>query len=89
MILGKKKLYSKSRTANIVVARHVAMYLCREITNNSLIFIGRHFGRRDHSTVIHACKMVEDKIANDALMKKKRKFIKKTITIGEPVWQKY
>ena len=77
--VGEKKLYSKSRTADLVNARHVAMYLCREITKNSLILIGKHFGKRDHSTVIHACKVVEEKILNDSVFKKNINLLKKQL----------
>ena len=62
----ESKLYAKSRIADIVAARHVAMFLCRELTQNSLIHIGNHFGKRDHATVIHACKTAEGRIAQDA-----------------------
>ena len=48
-----------------VNARHMAMFLCRELTSSSLISIGKYFGGRDHSTVIHACKTVEEKLEQD------------------------
>ncbi|SVC91141.1 uncharacterized protein METZ01_LOCUS343995, partial [marine metagenome] len=63
--ISETKLYSKSRQANIVFARHVAMFLCRELTDNSLVHIGNHFGKRDHATIIHACKTIEEKTNND------------------------
>jgi len=44
-------------------ARHVAMYLCREMTGKSFPTIGRAFGDRDHSTVIYACRKVEMELA--------------------------
>ena len=66
----EKKLYGKSRIMGVAHARHVAMYLSRELTKNSLILIGKHFGKRDHSTVIHACKTIEDKMKSDVLLKK-------------------
>lgn len=53
------------RSKDIVVPRQVAMYLSRELTDSSLPAIGRVFGGRDHSTVIHACKIVAAKIARD------------------------
>ena len=74
--VGEKKLYNKSRTADLENARHVAMYLCREITKNSLILIGKHFGNRDHSTVIHACKTVEIKLLEDQALKKNINILK-------------
>ncbi len=63
--ISETKLYSKSRQVDIVFARHIAMFLSREITNNSLAHIGSHFGKRDHATIIHACKTIEEKINTD------------------------
>jgi chromosomal replication initiator protein len=41
------------------------MYLSRELTDESLPAIGRHFGGRDHTTVMHACKRASARIASD------------------------
>ncbi|WP_304174851.1 chromosomal replication initiator protein DnaA [Limnochorda pilosa] len=48
-------LLSRRRTRNITLPRQVAMYLARELTDESLPRIGQEFGGRDHTTVIHAC----------------------------------
>ncbi len=53
-------LKSKSRKKEVVTARQVAMYLAKEHTQYSLKAIGYHFGGRDHATVIHAIKTVQD-----------------------------
>lgn len=53
------ELKSKKRTKNCVYPRQISMYLCRELTNLSFPEIGKHFGGKDHSTVIHACKQIE------------------------------
>ena len=58
-------LKSKKRTQHVTFCRQVAMYLCRKITNNSFPSIGEHFGR-DHSTVIHACNLIERRVNNDS-----------------------
>lgn len=58
-------LSSKSRVHNIVQPRQIAMYLCRELTDSSLPTIGKAFGGRDHSTVIHSCNTVENKLKSD------------------------
>lgn len=59
-------LVGKVRTKEIANARMVAMYIAREHTNLSLKTIGIYFGGRDHSTVVHACKCIEDKLTQDA-----------------------
>jgi chromosomal replication initiator protein len=58
-------LKSKRRTRNITLPRQVAMYLCRQYTSTSFPVIGSKFGGRDHSTVIHASKSIEEKIKKD------------------------
>jgi len=56
--ISVNELSSKLRTSKITVARHIAMYLCRELLNSPLKEIGNEFGGRDHSTVISACEKV-------------------------------
>jgi len=58
-------LLSKKRTRNLTRPRQIAMSLARELTAMSLPEIGKAFGGKDHSTVIHACKMVADLRARD------------------------
>jgi chromosomal replication initiator protein len=53
--LKMSELRSKGRQRTVVFPRQVAMFLCRELTDASLPEIGRHFGGRDHSTVLHSC----------------------------------
>ncbi|MBF0169553.1 MAG: chromosomal replication initiator protein DnaA [Nitrospinae bacterium] len=50
---------SKSRKKTITIPRHVAAYLCREYTTASLPEIGRAFGGRDHTTVLHSCEKIK------------------------------
>lgn len=52
-------LKSHRRDSRSTRARHVAMYLCRELTEHSLPAIGREFGWRDHTSVIYAVRAVE------------------------------
>jgi chromosomal replication initiator protein len=59
-------LRAKTRKQEVVHARQVSMYLAKELTNSSLKTIGLHFGGRDHSTVIHACQTVDDRIRSDS-----------------------
>ncbi len=58
-------MQAKKKTANVALARQVAMYLARSLTGNSLKAIGGMFGGRDHSTVIHACDLVARRMSDD------------------------
>jgi chromosomal replication initiator protein len=60
------ELIGSSRLPRLVRARHVAMFLCRELTAKKLLAIGRGFGMRGHSTVWHACGSIEAHSAGDA-----------------------
>ncbi|MBM4260677.1 MAG: chromosomal replication initiator protein DnaA [Deltaproteobacteria bacterium] len=62
------ELKAKRRTQNIALPRQVAMYLCRKHTDTSFPAIGAKFGGRDHSTVIHASKTIEQRIKDDPQM---------------------
>ncbi len=63
--LSSEELLSSARTARIAWPRQVAMYLARELTSESLPSIGRHFGGRDHTTVLHAWRRTTARIATD------------------------
>ena len=67
--ISEKQLIGKGRTMEVAIARQIAMYLCREYTSSSLTNIGLYFGKRDHSTVIHACRNIEKKMSNDNELK--------------------
>ena len=60
-----ESLSSKSRTKDISFARQIAMYLSREVTNISLLKIGENFGKRDHTTVMHAIDKVKQLLTSD------------------------
>jgi chromosomal replication initiator protein len=51
-------LKSRRRSKTLVHPRQIAMYLCRELTDASYPEIGRHFGGKDHTTIIHACRQI-------------------------------
>ncbi len=74
-------LKSKRRTKAIVLPRQVAMYLCRNITGASLPETGAFFGGKDHSTVIHACKVVEEKREKDPELKAKIELLIKQLKL--------
>jgi chromosomal replication initiator protein len=63
--LSQRDLTSKKRTQKIVEPRQLAMYISREITEYSLTEIGQSFGGRDHTTVMHSCDKVEERIKTD------------------------
>ncbi|MGT2712409.1 chromosomal replication initiator protein DnaA [Streptococcus oriscaviae] len=60
-----KELKGAKRVQHIVHARQVAMYLARELTDNSLPKIGKEFGNRDHTTVMHAYNKIKTMLAED------------------------
>jgi chromosomal replication initiator protein len=64
-------LVGKRRTQAIALPRQVAMYLMRHLTELSLVEIGACFGGRDHSTVIHACRQIAEKIQHDEAFRDK------------------
>jgi chromosomal replication initiator protein len=63
--LSPNDLKSKKRTQNIVYPRQLSMYIIREITEYSTTEIGQSFGGRDHTTVMHACQKIEERIRID------------------------
>jgi chromosomal replication initiator protein len=63
--LSNDELLSPARTARVAWPRQVAMYLARELTGESLPAIGRQFGGRDHTTVLHAWRKTSARIATD------------------------
>jgi chromosomal replication initiator protein len=63
------KLQGGTRKRNIVIARQLSMYLAKNMTNASLKAIGENLGGRDHSTVIHSCKAVQDLMDTDLIFK--------------------
>jgi chromosomal replication initiator protein len=63
--LSLEQLLSPSRAAPIAWPRQVAMYLARELTDQTLPAIGRAFGNRNHTTVMHACRRTAERMASD------------------------
>jgi chromosomal replication initiator protein len=64
------ELVGRRRTSAIVFPRQVAMYISRTLTSDPLKSIGEAFGGRDHGTVIHACKQVENMMDQDSTIKR-------------------
>jgi len=74
-------LRAKTRKQEVVLARQVAMYLSKQLTNSSLKTIGLHFGGRDHSTVIHSYQSVEDHLSTDPLFKQNIEQLQRSIQL--------
>jgi chromosomal replication initiator protein len=72
-------LKSPRRNATMVRARQIAMYLSKTITARSLPEIGRRFGGRDHTTVLHAVRKIEAMVAKDAVFAAELERIKQVI----------
>ena len=66
--VSRSDLLCSRRTANVVRPRQVAMYLAKILTLRSLPEIGRHFGGRDHTTVLHAVRKMDALIATDTAL---------------------
>ncbi|MFQ5431575.1 MAG: chromosomal replication initiator protein DnaA [Nitrospinota bacterium] len=79
--LKPNDLKSKSRAKTLVVARQLAMYLCRQYTEESLPQIGKFFGGRDHSTVIHATKKIKKEIEVNTKLYNELKSIEKILDL--------
>ncbi|HEK9073745.1 TPA: chromosomal replication initiator protein DnaA [Streptococcus equi subsp. zooepidemicus] len=74
-----KEIKATKRTQDIVLARQVAMFLAREMTDNSLPKIGKEFGGRDHSTVLHAYNKIKNMIGQDESLRIEIETIKNKI----------
>ena len=64
-------MLSKKRSREIALPRQIAMYLCRDMTQLSTTNIGRAFGGRDHTTVMHGCDKISDEMKKDFSFKRK------------------
>ena len=70
---------SKRRPENIAFPRQIAMYLSRQLTESSLSSIGEAYGGRDHGTVLHACRLVKDRMEVDANVRQVVHYIEKQL----------
>ena len=64
--IDPKSLKGSKRSNDVTFPRQIAMYLCRNVANMSLPQIGRDFGKRDHTTVMHACNKIEKEIKENS-----------------------
>ena len=70
---------SKKRNSELVQARQIVMYLCRDLTAESLSGIGKFLGKKDHTTVIHGVNKISEEIVNNVELKNKIETIKKKL----------
>lgn len=77
--ITKEKLVSKSRKKEIVMPRQICMYIMRDILSLSYPNIGEKLGGRDHTTAIHACDKISEKIVEDSNLNQKVMLIKERL----------
>jgi len=70
---------SKKRTKNITHPRHISMYLCRKLLDTPLVEIGKAFGGRDHSTVIHGCEKITELIDSEQNLAVEKRTLTNTV----------
>ena len=79
-LISERDIVGTSRKRELVEARQIAAYLGREILGASLSSIGIYFGGRDHTTILHACKNIEEKIKSERRIKQLVESIKNKIS---------
>src|SRR5436190_772536 len=77
--VSRADLLSSRRTANVVRPRQVAMYLAKTLTLRSLPEIGRRFGGRDHTTVLHAVRKIETLVSKDVALSEEVESLKRQL----------
>jgi len=77
-----EKLKEKTRKRQVVQARQLSMFLAKNYTKNSLKVIGKHFGGRDHSTVIHSCQAIQNLLDTDSKFKESVADVQKKIQMS-------
>ncbi|MBB64931.1 MAG: chromosomal replication initiator protein DnaA [Waddliaceae bacterium] len=71
-------LKGSQRTKDIALPRQVAMYLAKEMINDSLMMLGASFGKT-HSTILHACKSIEKKLANNENLRRRINMVRRNV----------
>ena len=79
--INQSDITGKKRSQNIVVPRQIAMYLSRELTDSSLPKIGKEFGGKDHTTVLHAIDKIEKNISSDSGLEKDLKNLRDELQV--------
>lgn len=79
--VSKSDILSPRRHRSVVWPRQIGMYLAKQLTTRSLPEIGRRFGDRDHTTVLHAIRKIEGEIGNDSRLKDEIEELKRQLNI--------
>ena len=77
--VAQPDLISARRTADVVRPRQIAMFLAKTLTPNSLPVIGRKFGGRDHTTVLHAVRKIENLVNTDGALAEEIELLKRQL----------
>lgn len=67
--LPEKSIMSQNRSRDVSAARHVAVYLCKKLTNSSLTEIGFKMGRRTHATILHSLSLINEQLEFDPVLR--------------------
>ena len=78
--VSRADILSSRRTANVVRPRQIAMYLAKTMTLRSLPEIGRRFGGRDHTTVLHAVRKIKSLVAQDSSLSEELEMLKRLLS---------
>ena len=81
--IDTKELKGRSRSADIVLPRQIAMYIIREHTESSLVEVGQAFGGRDHTTVMHGYDKIQREIETNAQLRQQVNTITQILYSGE------
>ena len=76
-------LLSARRSANVVRLRQIAMYLAKTLASRSLNDIGRRFGNRDHTTVLHAVRKISNQVGTNQALAHEIDVLKQLLQTGE------
>ncbi|XSG81542.1 MAG: chromosomal replication initiator protein DnaA [Methyloligella sp. ZOD6] len=77
--VNRGDLLSGRRNRSIVRPRQIGMYLCKQLTSRSLPEIGRRFGNRDHTTVLHAIRKIEQLMSDDVQMREEIELLQRLL----------
>lgn len=77
--LPEKALSAQNRSREVSQARHIAIYLCKQLTNCSLNEIGQRMGHRSHATVLHSVSLIKEQIEFDAVLRQQVSQLEKSL----------